>query len=150
YEVWMTAEMASAVCETVGDEGPARNAFIESGLIHARSLFEFFVPKAGWEPDSRAMSPGDYAREWVPTPVASVQRLHRAHTLLNSDVAHLSWEHGHLFQVEPHLAQDKLVVRHIDRAGELEGGLPVDLEPVTTTSTIGASLVTDLSSLRPE
>jgi hypothetical protein len=90
YEVWMTAE-ALAALKVVREplDGASANAFIESGIIHARNLTEFLLCKSRRE-DS--LVPEDFTTSWVPGPAAAVQRLRSNYRPMHAYVAHLSWE----------------------------------------------------------
>jgi len=93
YEVWMAASAASQLRSppdpTMTTE--RTNALIESGLVHARNLTEFFVPSKGTTRKADDMIPADFASAWTPEPVKAVQYLRTHRRVLNIDMTHLSW-----------------------------------------------------------
>jgi len=90
YEVWMTAEALAALkVDREPLDRASANAFIESGIIHARNLTEFLLCKSRRE-DS--LVPEDFTTSWVPGPASAVQRLRSNYRAMHAYVAHLSWE----------------------------------------------------------
>lgn len=68
-----------------------RNAYLESCLLHARSLLEFFLSGSRRQDDMR---PEDFGPPWTPDPGPvgdSAQRLSDSRVLFNKHLAHLSW-----------------------------------------------------------
>ena len=68
YEVWMAATAAERLAQLVdasdvSEDGVAANAFLESMLLHARSLTDFFVRTSRYASDIRRT---DFAPEWKP------------------------------------------------------------------------------------
>ena len=86
----MTAEALAALkVDREPLDRASANAFIESGIIHARNLTEFLLCKSRRE-DS--LVPEDFTTSWVPGPAAAVQRLRSNYRAMHAYVAHLSWE----------------------------------------------------------
>ena len=70
-------------------DGVASNAYLESMLLHARALAEFFVLSRSRPTDIRRW---DFADEWTPTPAEAVTRLTDHVPTLDRHLSHLTWE----------------------------------------------------------
>ena len=74
----------------LADEDPmAQNAFLESALLHARTLTAFFIKKRSHASDIHRT---DFAPEWSLEPADAVKRLDDRYLLLHKYLAHLTWE----------------------------------------------------------
>lgn len=100
YEIWMCAEAmaqvvgaSAAVPANTSDVtvGARSNAFLESGLLHARALYEFLIADHD-KPRPDDMLRTDFAPEWTPSPLDAVARLNSSPRMLNKHLAHLTWE----------------------------------------------------------
>ena len=90
YEMWMMTQAAARLGSGECDE-VATNAYIESMLIHARALTDFFivVKERQLAGDIKRT---DFAREWVPEPGDAADRLRSTYSLHHKYVAHLTWD----------------------------------------------------------
>jgi hypothetical protein len=91
YDLWMTGE-TSLLLDTLPDATNQdlvnRHACLESELLHARALTDFFIKTTNFKTDIRRT---DFAQEWEPAPALAVQRIDSHDNLLDS-LAHLTWE----------------------------------------------------------
>lgn len=94
YEVWMMTFAATQLVSTGDDQslpevGVVQNAYLESTLLHARSLADFLVRDSGRKADIRRI---DFADEWKPEPDEAVTRVKGSLNDLNKHLAHLTWD----------------------------------------------------------
>jgi hypothetical protein len=83
YEVWMLQSTADRIfCGPV--DLPTRNALLESFLIHARALIDFFSGK-GAQSDDIVVGSYVQGQDWAITELLSGER-----TRINKQVAHLT------------------------------------------------------------
>ncbi len=88
YELMMATELVPLLAS--GPTPVDANAYLESMLVHLRSLVGFFIrPASKFPTDIRRT---DFAPEWTPTPAAAVQRLEKAQPDLDKHLSHLTWE----------------------------------------------------------
>lgn len=89
----MTFAATQLVATTDGpvppEVGARQNAYLESTLLHARSLADFFVRDSGRRADIRRI---DFADEWTPEPNDAVRRVVGTYNDLNKHLAHLTWD----------------------------------------------------------
>jgi hypothetical protein len=92
YELWMTAEASMRIRSAQRDDDVIGiNAYLESMLLHARALSDFFVDtKRGFPSDVRRTDFGD--TDWQPGPAEPVARIKANSPVIDKRLAHLTWE----------------------------------------------------------
>ena len=92
YELWMMAAASNRIrsSKQAGD-GVGANAYLESMLLHARALADFFVhTKRGFPSDIRRTDFTD--TDWEPAPAELVARIKVNSPVIDKHLAHLTWE----------------------------------------------------------
>lgn len=70
------------------EDGVLANALLESVLLHARALADFFVLDRGYPTDIKRT---DFAPAWTPQPADAAQRVQDNYRDLDKHLAHLTW-----------------------------------------------------------
>jgi hypothetical protein len=92
YELRMMAHASVRLrqAQLAEDDPMARNAFLESALLHARALIAFFLKPRRHVSDIHRT---DFAPDWTtPAPPEAVKRLNDHYQLLHKYLAHLTWD----------------------------------------------------------
>jgi len=94
YELAMTAAVLRRLAQLghssgVSPDKVATNAYLESMLLHLRSLTDFFVRIRGQSTDIHR---DDFLQGWQPAPAAEVRRAAGRYKALNKHLSHLTWE----------------------------------------------------------
>jgi hypothetical protein len=85
------AKRAAADADAPVDD-TIRDALLESMLLHARTLTDFFVRPSGQRTDIRHDDFTPEAPKWTPAPRDAADRARAAIPAMNKHLAHLTWE----------------------------------------------------------
>lgn len=137
YELSMTAETSVRLLTTPASA--ARDAFLESMLLHIRTLTDFFVytnPRP-WPTD---MLRTEFAPEWTP-PEPEASRLLDKRDTIHKHLAHLTWDRVDDGKQDYFLAATDDVIRIADAWGQHLAVHAPALHPVYRKSVLKAQAV---------
>jgi len=102
YEVWMLECMAIGIHSGLAGKSAIHNAFIESFVIHARVLLDFFYPLKPRPDDVVAIDFCDRAKTWEQARPEKTDILKTIQKRVGKEAAHLTYSRQEVSQEQKH------------------------------------------------